>query len=717
MPERTRKVHSFVVAYDDPERVKEEGCVFRFYKFNGLPMGPSSSPSAMQVSSGLMVVLSNEKTQNRLQGVSRAFPSRTRAPLQDAVESLSVEDEEVYGLEAPRSSKAALRYAEILEETKVTVLPRPSTDNIIVDAINDRRSHSATMFKEGMDRAKFMDDWVLGAETANQIRAMYEEDLETTTTFGHIIHPSKTKHNTDSSCAEGLGIIWEGSNDTIKAKSVDVDSLRDHVTRNGQITVRETLSYLHTAHDPFGIHGWITHGVKVILRQAFVSNKQMDDHLSVEDSRRVYELLDTYNSNISSRLTPRFIDTRRHLTVYTDASAIGLAVFITSSSVTQPLLCCDRLVPLHQCRFSIVRKEHLALELGLQLTAALLPDLPFSESRIVHVCVDSLIVVQRIQRALKILSSTEEVRPRVPKTWSRWEYLHSLSAARWLRAIAAALGDDPHTDNFQKVKLVHCPSANNLADPYTRGYDPQELDSETAQRWLTTLTEGGSTFPEGADPTRDVFTITESSEEASSLDLAESIYSWIVAKQQDDPLCRFIRYLKNDIEEAPEEIDIENFNAADRCKIKALYCINTEENQPVVRLQIGRDAESNNEGLLLVPPGARQKVLISFHCYSCHRNSKFQYAKMAEFYYWKGIRRDVRAFCRSCPACQQAKGHGSSVDEEVLLNSRVYLDANTVLSIDWIGPVNETNIRVDLPTEPKLEPTSHSFVPVRSRIN
>ncbi|EER20006.1 hypothetical protein Pmar_PMAR001628 [Perkinsus marinus ATCC 50983] len=254
-------------------------------------------------------------------------------------------------------------------------------------------------------------------------------------------------------------------------------------------------------------------------------------------------------------------------------------------------------------------------------------------------------------------------------------------------------------------------SANNLADPYTRSYDPQELDSEAAQRWLISLTEGGSTFSEGADPTQDVFTITESGEEASTLDLAESVYSWIVAKQQEDPFCRFIRYLKNDLEKAPKEIDIENFNAADLCKIKALYCINTEENQAVVRLQIGRDAEPNNEGSLLVPPGARQKVLISFHGYSCHRNSKFQYVKMAEFYYWKGIRRDVRAFCKSCPACQQAKGHGSLVDEEVLLNSRVYLDANTVLSIDWIGPVNETGIRVNLPTEPKLGPTSHSFVP------
>ncbi|KAF4741163.1 hypothetical protein FOZ62_021063, partial [Perkinsus olseni] len=111
-------------------------------------------------------------------------------------------------------------------------------------------------------------------------------------------------------------------------------------------------------------------------------------------------------------------------------------------------------------------------------------------TRRIGVFTDSLIVKQRVDKILRRLRDDTEGNKacKIPKSWSAWEFNHSLKAARLLLDIAEAM---PQLAQGPPVVLFeHCPGALNIADPFSRGLDPAVVDIENAQAWLDSIHQG-----------------------------------------------------------------------------------------------------------------------------------------------------------------------------------------------------------------------------------
>ena len=65
---------------------------------------------------------------------------------------------------------------------------------------------------------------------------------------------------------------------------------------------------------------------------------------------------------------------------------------------------------------------------------------------------------------------------------------------------------------------------------------------------------------------------------------------------------------------------------------------------------------------IVVPRDLRPSLLKEAHagCYAGHFSEKKVYDRLRRYYWWKGMRSDVRHFCRGCLPCEARKGPGRS---------------------------------------------------------
>ncbi|KAF4680662.1 hypothetical protein FOZ60_013139 [Perkinsus olseni] len=508
-------------------------------------------------------------------------------------------------------------------------------------ANNDTLSNQSAMHQHGCARVKYQDDFVLGGPSQTEVEAMHSEDQSIVTTHGHHFSNHKTKGSWDSVTAHGLGLVWT-HDDCLSNKRVDDDiyyKLLDKAPSKA-LTVRQVLSAAHKCHDPLGYASWAILPIKKILRKYYMSKTPLDSHTSPEGSLAVLDHLAKFNEYCASHALPRYVDLDRAIVLYSDSSAFAIGAYICGLDIQNPLCCLSKLVPLDMMHFTIVRKETIALEAALSLLTFRLQFLPHVDGRHVYILCDSSIVVQRVSRLRRLRrtlgpsdqSETPKERP-VKQKLGAWEYSHCSKVADILDQLGRQFGHG-------YLHFAHCPGKLNPADCFS-----------------------------------------------PSDDLAADLYSFVVHAQQEDPFSQVCRHLLLKNRPAPSTAladQLADYTDDQKAKIKATYSLHNENGKSVIRLAVGRFA--GEEGPLFVPINARRKVIEQLHCSFCHRPAKYLIDYMEPRFYFHNLKRDVRAWNRNCVGCQVSRGGPTNIDLKTTLLSHNF-GANTLLSIDWLGPV------------------------------
>ncbi|EER10923.1 gag/pol/env polyprotein, putative [Perkinsus marinus ATCC 50983] len=708
---KTSKCFGFVHA-----TAREDGSYnYHYYRFRGLCMGNKGSPAALQLSAGLLEAMANEESARRLTG------DDTDRPIYRAIKDCLVHDSEVEGLEPDqlvRPSPAAIQLKATLEHVQCNnikiftaqqenmpareglkdakrpeeqgpaVLHVDAYDTSLIDAYHNTISLSTVLYLGGGRRGRYMDDWAIGAKTQAMADDMYAGDCVLAEEFGHEFAPRKTKKSWQPTEAEGMGLVWT-SDDSLKCKPVDLAKFRRVCSMNGgRLSIREVLSALHSCHDPLGHLGWSTLGMKRILRIAYVAAKSMDDRLNMEDSRASIDLLNDFNRAVEEAPVPRYVDLNVGVALYTDASTYALGTYICGlETVNIPYVCSSRLVPLGSVGFSIVRKEQLALEWGLESICAHMVLFPHSPNRHFYILTDSKIVHYRVSKLLKVALTVDGPSKllKYPKSWTQWEFAHAKRCAMMLKAIGTLVG------SHGKVHFRHCPSQFNLADAYSRGSSPSTLDWASAQKWVNQLHNavGSVQEPEVSQASVEVEAdvlcyISDVKKEVLDDIVDDDIQGLICRAQLSDSYCQAVRFICSGKEQAGSpQVDIRDYTNADRSKLRATFEV---DDDGIIRLSVGR--APGHKGPLLVPVGVQQQVLAQYHEFFCHRPPRDLHTALVHKVYWRHLKRDVRRFSQSCPSCQRSKGVSIHTDTHPSAMGRDF-SINECIAIDWLGGVRD----------------------------
>ncbi|EER10981.1 gag/pol/env polyprotein, putative [Perkinsus marinus ATCC 50983] len=735
VPERTMLTMAFVLANIEGH---EDAPTYRYFQFLGPAMGISGSPAVLQLSGSIMIAESNERTAARLTGRlddPEAYPIKLAldgACLATPEERHGLHPKEL-SLQRPSEAARTLRRAVLkVEDANLRLLRGSSSwvasstattaedgDDLLKNTMEKRIALCTHSYLNHSARGRYMDDYVVAADSQREAETMYDEDGQVTKSRGQHFSEKKTKRSWDPTVAEGLGIIWTAK-DEFLPRPVDTSLYASET-----LTVRGLLSAVHTCYDVLGHASWILLKLKKILRCCFVAGLQMDSRLSPGDRDQACSLLHLYNETVTTCSVPRYVDVSEAVFLYTDAAMSGYGMVIAGTDVGNPYLCSARLPPLPSSSYSIVRKESSAFLWGLQVFCAHMQYFPHSLHRHYYLCTDSTIVKARVEKVMRMEDG--QAAKKLPKGWTSWEWNITNRIVRLIRQIVCAIGPN----GVGHTHLIHCPSSHNLADPYSRGIDPHLLDRGAAQQWVEmvrsqheasrevdhvccTLSHAdlGTEAQLFDNPGQDAVVFLAASPDA---DTESDIYSYVVSLQQKDAFTAVCRRIvtgdDSNFDKALLESLVKDVPKDERARLKATFEVQSEDGQAVLRLKVGHIA-SQSDGALYIPSEARNRVLSMVHVFFCHRPSKYMYHYMLSRYYWKNLSTYVRSFCKSCPACQMAKGTGSFPDTAPKLLSRDF-GANNFIVIAWLGPVSQKEQAPYQGQDPQPRYALHIYDPSR----
>ncbi|EER12566.1 hypothetical protein Pmar_PMAR027384 [Perkinsus marinus ATCC 50983] len=294
-PKATRRAHGFMIYEMD----EDGSATLQHYHFRGLPMGSSSSASALQTTTGILIELANERSANELLNGADTADTPIWKVLVDNV----VNEEELQGLPVEKlygPSPTAKALAEVLkrldERARTTTTPEDDECQVkeAYSAVNMRWD---TLWKSGCNRVKFVDDVTTGAQSKAILSSLREDEKTCAARIGHTFNEVKEKRSDDDTSAEGFGLIWTSAldGDQLKPKKVNVPVLSEEATDPIRLTVRNVLSLLHQAYDVIGILTWCLLPIKLILRECYTKRLQYDDPVTAQQSKETIKAIQQFN--------------------------------------------------------------------------------------------------------------------------------------------------------------------------------------------------------------------------------------------------------------------------------------------------------------------------------------------------------------------------------------------------------------------------------------